>query len=327
MRWLVGSALACLLTACGSGGSVAPSPSPTLAFAPIVLPTAQFSPGITLPTGIVANLITATNVLTDGSTGGALEIGATWTAIEYPSATSTAAYGPAVTASGYRVAGSFKMAGAPYQFDNAFYYDSASSTFATIDPPASFCAPAACNEAIAHSNYGTTAFEIVGNCDSVSSAPAPLAYSLTSNAFLFTSATNAYTRINVPDAISTTAYGIWIDSDTIVAGGYTDQHGTHAYVRDLASSKILTYDYPGASITHFEGITGAGGNGNYNLAGNYSSGASATVYGFFLPVRDWQFGTPIVLGAVSANSVYQRTVIGVMPDGASSTGYIATIPD
>jgi len=33
-----------------------------------------------------------------------------------------------------------------------------------------------------------------------------------------------------------------------------------------------------------------------------------------------------VLGAVSANSVYANTVIGVMPAGTSSTGYIATIP-
>jgi subtilase-type serine protease len=315
------------LTACGGGGSLAPAPSPTITFATLAVPTPQFSPGITLPTGIVANFITATDVQTSGATVGALSNNGAWTAISYPSATSTAAYGPAVTANGYRVVGSFKMPGAPYAFDNAFYYDSASNTFTTIDPPASFCAPSLCNEVIAHSSFGMILFYIVGNCDSVASAPLPLAYSATANAWLYTPATNTYALINMPNAISTTAYGIWVDTDTVVAGGFTDANGTHGYVRGLASNTIITYDYPGAGITHFEGITGAGSNGNYNLAGNYSSATpGSTVYGFFLPVRNWQFGTPTVLGAVSANSVYQNTVIGVMPAGTSSTGYIATIP-
>ncbi len=327
MRSAVWGVLALLLAACGGGGSSIPAPSPTIAFAPLAVPVPQFSPGITLPTGIVANLITATNVETSGATVGALENGGVWTAINYPMATSTAAYGPAVTASGYRVVGSYKMPGAAYQYDNAFYYDSASNTFATIDPPPAFCAPSLCNEVIAHSSYGMTLFEVVGNCDAVSGAPLPLAYSVTANAFLYTPATNTYALINMPNAISTTAYGLWIDSDTVVTGGYTDAKGTHGYVRGLVSGNIITYDYPGAGITHFEGITGAGGSGDYNLAGNYSSAApGSTVFGFFLPVRNWQFGTPIVLGAFSANSVYQNTVIGVMPAGTSSTGYIATIP-
>ena len=175
------------------------------------------------------------------------------------------------------------MPGAPYAFDNAFYYDSASNTFATIDPPPSFCAPSLCNEVIAHSSFGMTLFEIVGNCDAVSAAPVPLAYSATANAFLYTPATNTYALINMPNAVSTTAYGIWIDTDTVVAGGFTDTKGTHGYVRGLVSGTIITYDYPSAGITHFEGITAAGGNGNYNLAGNYSSAAAgSTVYGFFL---------------------------------------------
>jgi subtilase-type serine protease len=327
MRSWVCGVLALLPAACGGGSLSAPMPSPTIAFAPLALPTPQFSPGITLPTGIVGNLITATDVETSGATVGALSNSGVWTAITYPSATSTAAYGPALTASGYRVVGSYKMPGAAYQFDNAFLYDSASNTFATIDPPPSFCAPSLCNEVIAHSSYGMTLFEIVGNCDAVSAASVPLTYSVTANAFLYTPATNTYALINMPNSISTTAYGIWIDTDTVVAGGFTDTKGTHGYLRGLVSGTIITYDYPGAGITHFEGITAAGGNGDYNLAGNYSSATpGSTVYGFFMPVRNWQFGTPIVLGAVSANSVYQNTVIGVMPAGTSSTGYIATVP-
>ncbi|HTV91432.1 MAG TPA: hypothetical protein VMG98_01815 [Verrucomicrobiae bacterium] len=326
MRSWVWVALVLLLAACGSG-SFTPAPAPSVFFASLAVPTPQFPAGITLPTGIVANYITATDVETSGATLGALYNQSTgvWTAIAYPGAASTAAYGPAVTASGYRVVGSYKLPGAVY--DSAFYYDSASDTFAAIAPPANFCAPNLCNESIAHSSYGTTLFEIVGNCDSVSLAPVPLAYPATAHAFLYVPATGTYSLIDMPNAVSTTAYGIWIDTDTAVAGGFTDAKGTHGYVRGLVSSTIITYDYPGAGITHFEGITGAGGAGNYNLAGNYSSATpGATVYGFWLPVRNWTFGTPIVLGAVSANSVYANTVVGVMPAGASSTGYIATVP-
>lgn len=326
MRRWVWVALTLLLGACRSAAT-SPAPTPRVFFAPLAVPTPQFPLGITLPTGIVANYITATDVQTSGGTLGALynQNTGVWTTIAFPSAASTAAYGPAVTASGYRVVGSYKLPGAIY--DSAFSYDSASNAFATIDPPASYCAPNLCNEAIAHSSDGATLFDIVGNCDSVTVAPTPLSYPLTAHAFLYIPATGTYSLIDMPNAMSTTAYGIWIDSDTAVAGGFTDAKGTHGYVRGLVSNTVITYDYPGAGITHFEGITGAGGAGNYNLAGNYSSAAAgATVYGFWLPVRNWTFGTPIVLGAVSANSVYQNTVIGVMPAGTSSTGYIATVP-
>jgi subtilase-type serine protease len=319
--------VATLLVVGCSSVATTPAPVPSVAFLPLALPTPQFPAGVTLPTGIVANYITATDVETNGTTVGALYDQSTglWTGISYPAAASTAAYGPAITASGYRVVGSYKLPGAIY--DDAFSYDSASNTFAAISPPASFCAPNLCNEAIAHSSYGTTLFDIVGNCDSVTTAPTPLSYPLTAHAFLYIPATATYSLIDMPSAISTTAYGIWIDTDTTVAGGFTDAKGTHGYIRGLVSGNIITYDYPGAGITHFEGITGAGGAGNYNLAGNYSSAApGSTVYGFWLPVRNWTFGTPIVLGAVSANSVYQQTVVGVMPSGISSTGYIATVP-
>ncbi len=289
MRSWVWVALTLLLAACGSG-SFTPAPAPSVFFASLGVPTPQFPAGITLPTGIVANYITATDVETGGATLGALYNQSTgaWTAVAYPAAASTAAYGPAITASGYRVVGSYKLPGAIY--DSAFYYDSASNTFAAI-------------------------------------APVPLAYPATAHAFLYIPASGTYSLIDMPNAISTTAYGIWIDTDTAVAGGFTDAKGTHGYVRGLASNTIIAYDYPGAGITHFEGITGAGGAGNYNLAGNYSSATpGATVYGFWLPVRNWVFGTPIVLGAVSANSVYENTVVGVVPNGTSSTGYIATVP-
>ena len=91
-----------------------------------------------------------------------------------------------------------------------------------------------------------------------------------------------------------------------IAGGYTDKKGTHAYVRNLAGTKMLVYDWPKSILTHFEGITGAGGAGNYNVIGDYFDLKNKTLeYGFFLPIRNWTAGTATVIGPVSANSVYE----------------------
>ena len=112
--------------------------------------------------------------------------------------------------------------------------------------------------------------------------------------------------------MSTTAYGIWSDPDEVaVAGGFTDKHGTHGYVRGLTSGQMLQYDYRHAVITHFEGITGAGGAGDYNIAGDFAEVAGGKESGFFLPIRHWQAGKPVLLG--SANSIYKRTVVGIRP--------------
>jgi hypothetical protein len=50
------------------------------------------------------------------------------------------------------------------------------------------------------------------------------------------------------------------------------------------------------------------------------------VHGFFLPVRNWKAGTPVIIGALSANSVYAQTVIGVYKGAGQTNGYIAQIP-
>jgi subtilase-type serine protease len=119
-----------------------------------------------------------------------------------------------------------------------------------------------------------------------------------------------------------------MDGNTVaIAGGYTDKKGTHAYVRNLAGTKMLVYDWPQSILTHFEGITGAGGPGNYNVIGDYFDIKNKTLeYGFFLPIRNWTAGTATVIGAVSANSVYRRTVIGVYVGAGLMNGYITTIP-
>ncbi|MGD0052258.1 MAG: hypothetical protein ABSD03_10650 [Vulcanimicrobiaceae bacterium] len=322
------AALAVLaLSGCGAT-TTPPASAPALQFQTIAAPASQFpNTAITFPTGIVSDLVTTTIAGSSGATVGGLYNLTTsaWIPLEVPAAASTAAYGPAVTAAGYRVVGSYKLPGVPT--DNAYFYDSGTNTYTTIDPPPSYCVPNLCNEAIAHSNYGTTTFQVVGNCDSVANGPGLGVYPTTAHAFLYDSASATFTKIDVTGAVSTTAYGIWSDpGEVAVAGGYTDAQGTHAYVRGLTSGTMLTYNYPGALLTHFEGVTGAGGPGDYNLAGDIGSISSGGLYGFFLPVRNWVAGTPILLGSHSANSVYQNTVIGVTTTGTPPMGYIVTVP-
>ena len=63
-------------------------------------------------------------------------------------------------------------------------------------------------------------------------------------------------------------------------------------MRNLAGTKMLVYDWPKSILTHFEGITGAGGPGNYNVIGDYFDLKNKTLeYGFFMPIRNWTAGT------------------------------------
>ena len=321
------------LTSCSSGNvTLTPPPVPaTPQLLPLNAPAGVF-PTTTrsAPTGIVGTLVTNSVVLANGSTVGALYDTAStvWTPLVMPGTSSTAAYGPALTTAGYRGVGSYLVAGSPS--NHGFVYDSSTNVYTTLDPPAAFCAPRACNQTIAHSNFGTTSFKAVGNCDSIDGAgPGLGVYPAAGHAFLYDSSTQHFTRIDMPGALGTTAYGIWIDgSEVAVAGGFTGATVTHAYVRGLTSGKIVAFDYPGAVVTHFEGITGAGGAGNYNVIGDFlAKSTSATASGFFLPIRNWRAGTPILIGSgLSANSVFGRTVVGITIDPTTTKGYITTIP-
>ena len=322
-------ALSAALTSCSNGSSAAAPVGSQ--FQPLTAPASVF-PTTTrsFPTGIVGSVVTNTVVLGNGSTVGAMydTKSGVWTPLQMPATSSTAPYGPAITTAGYRVVGSYQLPGA--QNDHGFVYDSGTNAFTTLDPPEAFCAPGKCNEVIVHSNFGDSSFKAVGNCDSIMGAgPGPGVYPATGHAFLYDSATKSFSKIDMAAAISTTAYGIWIDgTEVAVAGGFTDAHATHAYVRGLTSGIIVKFDYPGAVVTHFEGITGAGGAGNYNLIGDFvAPSTGATPIGFFLPIRNWVAGTPIVIGSgLSANSVFERTVVGVTITAGTTTGYITTIP-
>jgi subtilase-type serine protease len=323
----------------GCSGAMTPPPAAVAVSGPLMsgtkvqlqtldVPIGQFPAATaTLLTGIRGNLITGFYV---GSGGANVAVtydqnSAVWTAFQFPAATSTSAYGPDLTTFGFRIVGSYVNFGSKHS--HGFLYDSVSNHYMNLDVPPSFCS-GGCNETIAHSIYGDVAYNVVGNYDAVKSGNLDgSGYPASGHAFLYDSVSASFKTIDISGAISTTAYGIWTDGTaTAVAGGYTDKRGTHAYVRSLTSNKKLVYDDPHAAITHFEGITGAGGAGNYNLCGDFVNANSKRVHGFFLPVRNWKAGTPVIVGSLSANSVYARTVIGVYKGAGQTNGYIAQIP-
>jgi subtilase-type serine protease len=325
----------------GSFGALPAMSSQTSSFsfgsnAPVLqtldVPLRQFPNAVgTLLTGIRSNLITGfidnrngSNlcVVYDRKTG-------VWTPIKYPRSAKTSVYGPAITQTGYRVVGSYQKKGQTNA--DGFVYDSTTKKYLTLDAPPNLCAPKSCNYTIVHSNYGNSTYKAVGNYDAVkseSTLSSSDTYPASGHAFIYDSATAKFSTLEFPGSVSSTAYGIWMNGNGVaIAGGYTDKKGTHAYVRNLAGTKMLVYDWPKSILTHFEGITGAGGPGNYNVVGDYFDLKNKTLeYGFFLPIRNWTAGTATVIGPVSANSVYRRTAIGVYVGAGLENGYITTIP-
>jgi hypothetical protein len=295
------------------------------------VPLKQFPKAVgTLLTGIRGNLITGFIDQSNGANLGVVYDRKTgvWTPIKYPGSSNTSVYGPAVTATGYRLVGSYSKKGQTNA--NGFVYDSTTKKYLTVNAPTNLCSPKSCNYTIAHSNYGDAAYKVVGNYDAIKSGsvlPATGQYPASGHAFIYDSATAKFSTLEFPGSISSTAYGIWMDGNAVaIAGGYTDKTGTHAYVRNLAGTKMLVYSWPKSILTHFEGITGAGGAGNYNVIGDYFDLKSKTLeYGFFLPIRNWTAGTATVIGPVSANSVFGSTVIGVYVGAGLTNGYITTI--
>lgn len=338
MRICYIAALSLCLAACSNGQDTPPlantsahandAVSHSLSVTPFNAPTSVF-PGATTtePTGIRPDFISVTVTLQDGATVGGVynRKSQTWVQIDYPDGASTAAYGPQAIPGGYRVVGSFKDS--LQTGDTAFVYDSVKDEYLPINTPAHLCAPKKCNYTIAHSIFGHPNYLVVGNYDAVYTTAQPAAAPAAGHAFLYKSAGRKFTTIDIAGKLSTTAYGIWVNGrHVVIAGGDTDKKGRHAYVRDLSTQRLVSYDYPKAALTHFEGIGGAGGYGNYNLVGDYTKPASKAVYGFFIQMRNWKFQNPIVIGKLTANSVSGRDVIGVYNPGSGISGFITTIP-
>jgi hypothetical protein len=284
-------------------------------------------------TGIAGNSIVGMYVGSDGADSGFIYDRATgtWTNLDYPGAASTVPYGPTTgdVASSIIVVGSYKLAGE--ETDNGFIYNAANSTgsqWTAIDVPGA-------TDTIPHSTYGNY---VVGNYDDLTTGDAGVGvYPSGGNAFIYDMATAIFVTNDKPDAISTTAYGIW---DGVIAGGYTALSGsaqvTQGYLYDMSSGVWHSYAHPGAEITHFDGVTGGPTAGSYILTGDYvavGSPANFPEQAFTVTITDFVASgwTDLsVPGSIltSGNSGYGNTAVGVYKTASSPLvqGYIATLP-
>ena len=293
----------------------------------------------TFLTGIRGDNIVGNYIVPDlgSATGGLLYRSdtETWSAypiatpdgVNFPGAISASPYGPSFGSYGgiLRVVGSYQTANsAPY--DLGYIYDSAAAPGQKLT---TLVYPDANTEfTIAHSNFGNT---VVGNWDT---GP------LTGNAFIYDIATGEYVTNNKPGAISTTAYGVWGDK---IAGGYGDFGPSgepgfeHGYIYSTTTNTWTTYDHPLAVFTHFEGITGAGTGGAYNLVADWiGPGCATTLCAAVLHVdaQGNETWIPIdgpadaVPGTVTANSIHQGTVIGIYKSSVDGQihGFTVNIP-
>lgn len=249
--------------------------------------------------------------------------------LDYPGAYDTTPYGPSFDANGsVRAVGSYTLPNE--KSDHGFFYDESKpkgQRFIAIDYPNA-------TNTIPHSTYRSY---IVGNWDELKRGSRDYdRYPVSGHGFVYNLTTKDYQLFDAPNAKSTTCYGI---IDGAIAGGYTEPQGihkVHAYVYDTSAKVFYTYDYPGAVLTHFEGIAIHGRRGDYSLTGDWI-GQDGTFHAFYIPMRKWQYQHPVEIAyqtwTTSGNSVYtqggQTQVIGVYNTGggtAGTNGYIATMP-
>lgn len=189
---------------------------------------------------------------------------------------------------------------------------------------------------IAHSNMGSL---VVGNYDT------DLA---TGNAFIYNMSTATWTNLNPGGAVSTTAYGIWQNSETsfTIAGGLS-QLGSggldEGYLVNYdSSSGLLTnfkkFNYNNAlassMVSHFDGITVTAT--GFNLTGDYISTADGAG-AFFASVEVLPGGnfsdaiwTDIAFpdaSGTSGNTVVGNSVLGVYTGTGGALSYVATVPE
>jgi len=249
-------------------------------------------------------------------------------ALDYPGAYNTTPYGPSFGANGsLRAVGSYTLPNE--KSDHGFFYDGSqpkSRQFVTIDY-------ASATNTIPHSTYRNF---IAGNWNKLKRGSQDYKnYPASGHGFIYNLKTQTYQAFDVPNAKSTTCYGI---IDGVIAGGYTMPRGTHvvhAYVYDRSTGVLYTYDHAGAVLTHFDGVAIAGRRGDYSLTGDWI-GLDGTLHAFYIAMKNWQYQRPVKIAyaneTTSANSVYTQggvtQVIGVYNTGggvAGTNGYIATI--
>ena len=190
---------------------------------------------------------------------------ATANGANYPGAQSSQPYSPTFGSPNgiLRAVGTFKPVGA--SVDSSYIWDNAAAPGqqATV-----LNVPGALNT-IVHSQFGN---QVVGNFNT---------NSVFGTIFNYNIACGSLTTFSVPNATSSSAYGIWADR---IAGGYS-LAGGHAFLYNQTTGAFTTYDAPstgGAIDTHFEGITAGGRAGEFNLAA--VSADSAGLHGWAVKI-------------------------------------------
>ena len=104
----------------------------------------------------------------------------------------------------------------------------------------------------------------------------------------------------------------------------------HGYIYDMRTGRWTTHDHPDAVFTHFEGITGAGRGGAYNLVADWiGDDGKLQAAVLHIDAEGRETWVPIAFpGAdvTTANSIHQDRVIGVYTDAAGTHGFEVTIP-
>jgi len=264
-------------------------------------------------------------------------------------------YGPnnGATSGSIVVVGNYNLSGSNAAFGLLYQGDIAGTgTYTKIDPSRLITLPGVTlNNTIAHSNMNGY---VVGNFDTSD---------LVGHAFIMgigntPDIPGTYTYFEIPPtlvtggAASMTAYGIWYNSalnNYTIAGGYSKLLGDHGlsngYLVDWNPSTnqftnfttiYFNNDSSTSKVSHIEGIT-TDNAGGYYLSVDWAQTVSGSPYGAALVqvkrTSTGQFDTPTWTsfafpGATetSANTVFERNVLGVFTGPGPVTPYLAVFP-
>jgi hypothetical protein len=287
----------------------------------------------TVAAGMVNGLLFEGYLTNEGQDG-------TWhtlnfTSTEFDDVNSTSCYGPNNGTNGnIQIVGAYLRASTGKK-NHGFYYEGnvdGAGTWKTVLPN-----DGNVNNVFVHSTMGGLA---VGNYD--------FGDDINGCAFIYDIASDTCTNFMLPDALTTTLYGIWHNGGNsyTFAGGYSKAEAgeiSQAFLVDYDGktkqiSNLKSFSYNNETllsiVTHFEGITESNENGYnmpadwINIHGHPKEGAS------FVSVKrnpDGTFGeatwTDIAYPGdmiTSANTVYKNNILGICVPSGDGSGSPAT---
>lgn len=246
-----------------------------------------------------------------------------WNNLNYPGASATALYGPAILDNDrIRIVGNYTTIEDPNVAIGCMYEGllDGSGAWTQLIPATN------ANGIIAHSTMGDL---VVGNYINELGEQ---------KSFIYNIILKTYQDIVKKGTKTVTSYGIWHirDHHYIICGGLSDTSigivsKGHTVLYNSRTHKLSDwsiYSFPHARITHFDGITK--NKNNYNLTGDYvdqdgNPGAFFATTGNECQSTHWSKIAYPNSESTSGNSVYRSTVIGVYLKDVTVHGYISTL--